>query len=51
MAVGVWVFTAGARGWIVLAAVAAFAAFDAFLTRKWVKEDALRDSQAAVRSV
>jgi hypothetical protein len=49
MAVGIWVFSTGAPGWIFLAAVAAVAAFDVFLTSKWVREDALRDSQAAGR--
>jgi hypothetical protein len=51
MAVGIWVFSTGAPGWMFLAAVAAVAAFDVFLTSKWVREDALRDSQAAGRSV
>jgi hypothetical protein len=49
LAVGIWVFSTGAPGWMFLAAVAAVAVFDAFLTSKWVKEDALRATESAGR--
>ena len=44
MAVGTWVFSTGEPGWIFVVAVAAVAALDVFLTSKWVRQDALRDS-------
>jgi hypothetical protein len=50
VAVGIWVFTTAAPGWIFLAAVAAVAAYDVFLTSKWVREDALRLSETASES-
>ena len=50
VAVGIWVFTTAAPGWIFLAAVAAVAAYDVFLTGKWVREDALRLSETASES-
>lgn len=47
MAIGIWVFSTSAPAWIFLAAVVAVAAFDVFLTSKWVREDALRLSRTA----
>jgi len=46
LAVGVWVFLALAPVWIFWATFAATFLLDAFLTRKWVNEDPLRNYRA-----
>jgi hypothetical protein len=46
LAVGVWVFTTLAPAWIFVVAVAILWVLDIFLTRKWVREDALKAYRA-----